>query len=125
MIDSINFMPVAMFGFSQMTKGSFPHLCNRRKNEALILNQLPYIRYYNTDRVKIETKDALMTWYDKNRLNTLDFQKEILKYCRPDVDILRRCCLQFRADVKTITNIDHLKEVLPLPWVSKEYLVYH
>ena len=43
-----------------------------------------------------------------------DFQKEILKYCRSDVDILRKCCLLFREMLRKETGIDPFERSLTI-----------
>ena len=43
-----------------------------------------------------------------------DFQHEILTYCRSDVDILRRCCLEFRELFRDVTDIDPFKSCLTI-----------
>ncbi|XP_045215064.2 uncharacterized protein LOC123565260 [Mercenaria mercenaria] len=116
MIDSINFLPMAlsklpaMFGFSELSKGYFPHLFNRQENQTTVLNHLPNMKYYNPDGMKPDSRRVFMEWYEANIHTPFDFQKEILKYCRSDVDILRRCCLKFRADFLKVTQVDPFKK---------------
>ncbi|WAR17795.1 hypothetical protein MAR_032389 [Mya arenaria] len=45
-----------------------------------------------------------MAWYDIHKNDAFDFQYELLKYCRSDVDILRKCCLKFRELFQEITQ---------------------
>ncbi|GBM04002.1 hypothetical protein AVEN_156168-1, partial [Araneus ventricosus] len=45
-------------------------------------------------------------WYEERRKESFDFRKEILDYCRSDVDILRRCCLEFRRQFIDVANVD-------------------
>ena len=44
-----------------------------------------------------------------NNNYVFDFQKEIIEYCRSDVDILRRSMIKFREDFIKLKNIDPLK----------------
>ena len=46
-------------------------------------------------------------------MNHFDFQEELLKYCRSDVDILRKCCLKFRSMFKEITKKKYSKGIDP------------
>ena len=61
MIDSINFLPMAlsklpqMFGFEELKKGYFPHLFNRKENQDIFLDRLPELAYYNPDAMKPQT----------------------------------------------------------------------
>ena len=40
-----------------------------------------------------------------------DFQKEIIEYCRSDVDILRRSIMKLREDFIQLENIDPLRYI--------------
>jgi hypothetical protein len=102
MIDSINFLPSALsklpkrLGLEELTKGYFPHLFNRKKSQSVVLNLLPAVHYYNPDAMKLKDRKAFFMWYETNYRQRFDFQRELLSYCRSDVDILRRACLKFR-----------------------------
>jgi len=37
-----------------------------------------------------------MVWHEEMLRSNFDFKQEIIKYCRNDVDILRRACMAFR-----------------------------
>ena len=45
--------------------------------------------------MKADKRDSFYAWYAKQLGKEFDFQKEILDYCRSDVDILMKCCLEF------------------------------
>jgi hypothetical protein len=110
MIDSINFLPMAlsklpsMFGIDELAKGHFPHLYNRKEHQTAKLPTLPDVKYYNPDGMKSEDREQFLKWYEQNRSTKFDLQKELLKYCRSDVDILRRCCLRFRELFMDMTS---------------------
>ena len=120
MIDSINFLPQAlaklpeMFGFSELKKGYFPHLFNKRENQSLILDTLPDIQYYNPDGMKPEDRQTFLEWYDEHKDDGFNVQSELLGYCRSDVDILRRCSLKFRDDFMDVTNIDPFSQCITI-----------
>lgn len=44
----------------------------------------------------LEDCEKFILWYDEYKNDIFDFEKEIIKYCRFDVDILRWGCLKFR-----------------------------
>ena len=46
--------------------------------------------------MKPAERDNFMTWYEEHRGDTFDIQDELLKYCKTDVNILRKACLTFR-----------------------------
>lgn len=98
----MNFIPMALskipkaFNLSELAKGYFPHLFNNRENQQTILDCLPDMKYYNPGDMMPEDREKFISWYDEHKNDTFHFQKEITKYCRSDVDILRRGCLKFR-----------------------------
>ena len=112
MIDSINFLPSAlselpkMLGLEELTKGYFPHLFNRKENQSVELIHLPDVYYYNPDAMKLKDRKAFFMWYETNYRQRFDFQRELLSYCRSDVDILRRACLKFRQLFLEMTSGD-------------------
>jgi hypothetical protein len=112
MIDSINFLPSAlselpkMFGLEELKKGYFPHLFNRKENQSVVLNHLPDVHYYNPDAMKLKDRKAFFMWYETNYRQRFDFQRELLSYCRSDVDILRRVYLTFRQLFLEMTSGD-------------------
>lgn len=93
MIDAMNFLPMALaklpqiFGFEELKKGYFPHLFNRKENQCVIKETMPDISYYIPDAMKPQDRENLLQWYDNHKNDHLDFQQEILTYCRSDVDI--------------------------------------
>ena len=107
-----------MFGFTELKKGYFPHLFNRKEKQAVILQRLPEIQYYQPDTTKTEGHEKFMIWYEKHRYDCFDFQQELLNYCRSDVDILRPCCLNFGEDFTTITDIDPFEKCIAIVLAS-------
>ncbi len=57
-----------------------------------------------------------MEWHRalKESNYVFDFQKETLNYCRSDVHILRRCCLEFRELFRDVTDIDPIERCLTI-----------
>ena len=60
---------------------------------------MPPMEMYGPDMMKRESRDEFVNWYHHQVTTHIvfDFRKEIIEYCRSDVDILRRCCLKFRT----------------------------
>ncbi|CAC5385562.1 unnamed protein product [Mytilus coruscus] len=112
MIDSINFLTMSlsklpkMFGIKELQKGYFPRLYNRKENQSVVLNHLPDVKFYNPDAMKLGDREIFLEWYQTNVKSIFDCSVELLKYCRLDVDILRRCCLKFRELFMTLSNAD-------------------
>ncbi len=57
-----------------------------------------------------------MEWHKnlKDDNYVFDFQQEILGYCRSDVDVLRRFCLEFREMFRDVTGIDPFEKCLTI-----------
>ena len=53
--------------------------------------------------VEKERKE-LLAWLSERKDNVFDFRKEMLQYCRSDVDILRQACLTFRELLMSSTG---------------------
>jgi hypothetical protein len=99
-LDSLNFLPMALadmpkaFGESELKKGYFPHKFNRTENWDY-KGPIPDAWFYDPGNMKTDKRSAFYSWYVKQLGKEFDFQKEILEYCRSDVDILMKCCLKF------------------------------
>jgi hypothetical protein len=99
-IDSLNFLPMALsalpaaFGQKELKKGYFPHYFNRRENWDYV-GPIPEAHYYGADRMPESKRRQFFDWYESQRDVEFDFRKEILDYCRSDVDILAKCCTAF------------------------------
>ena len=59
----------------------------------------PAASFYNPDDMTSSGRAAFYAWYEKQQ-GVFDFQHEFLTYCVSDVDILQRCCAQFRQTVE-------------------------
>ena len=112
-IDSLNFIPMALarfpktFGQDELCKGYFPHYFNKDENQEYV-GPMPCQDDYGVNYMKPEAREKFMTWHQEQVDNNyvFDFQKEILKYCRSDVDILAECCKLYREMFKKATSMD-------------------
>ena len=112
-IDSLNFIPMGLakfpktFGQDELCKGYFPHLFNKEENWNYV-GPIPCQNDYNVNFMKPEERKAFIAWHKEQVENNyvFDFQKEIVKYCRSDVDILRKCCLLYREMLRDETGLD-------------------
>ena len=110
-IDSLNFIPMALarfpktFGQDELCKGYFPHFFNKDENQDYV-GPIPCQDDYGVNYMKPEAREKFMTWHQEQVENNyvFDFQKEILKYCRSDVDILAQCCKLYRELFKQATD---------------------
>ena len=126
-IDSINFIPMALakfpktFGQDELCKGYFPHMFNKDENQNYV-GPIPCQNDYGVNFMKPGERDAFMAWHDEQVANNYryDFREEIIKYCRSDVDILRKCCLLYREMFRKETDIDPFNKALTIASYCQE-----
>ena len=112
-IDSLNFIPMSLakfpktFGQDELCKGYFPHLFNKDKNQNYV-GPIPCQNDYGVNFKKPAERKAFIAWHQEQVENNylFDFRKEIIKYCRSDVDIMAKCCLLYREMFRKETDID-------------------
>lgn len=112
-VDSLNFLTMPLeafpktFGIKELKKGFFPHFFNTEENKNYI-GPMPDIEYFKHNSFKDKKRAEFLEWYaDKIENNYVwNQQKEMREYCISDVDILRRCCIQFRELYLKIADID-------------------
>ena len=110
-IDSLNFIPMGLakfpktFGQDELCKGYFPHFFNKDENQEYV-GPMPCQDDYGVNYMKPEAREKFMVWHQEQVENNyvFDFQEEILKYCRSDVDILAQCCKLYRELFKKATD---------------------
>ena len=108
-LDSINFFPMSLsklpkcFELDEMCKGYFPHFFNTKKNQKVVQNCLPHINYYAVNSMNTEAREKFLSWYDCNKNNNFNLKKDMLEYCRSDVDILKKACIKYRNLIMTIS----------------------
>jgi G:T-mismatch repair DNA endonuclease (very short patch repair protein) len=108
-IDSYNFLPTKLsqlpkaFDLQELKKGYFPHFFNTPHNQTYVGNY-PDVQEYGCDTMSDKDRNTFLTWHRSKTDDTFDFAKEIVEYCRSDVDILRQACLKFRDILMNITG---------------------
>ena len=126
-IDSLNFIPMSLakfpktFGQDELCKGYFPHMFNKDENQNYV-GPIPCKNDYGVNFMKPEERDAFIAWHDEQVANNYryDFREEIIKYCRSDVDILRKCCLLYREMLRDETDIDPFNKALTIASYCQE-----
>ena len=126
-IDSLNFIPMSLakfpktFGQDELCKGYFPHMFNKDENQNYV-GPIPCKNDYGVNFMKPGERDAFISWHDEQVANNYryDFREEIIKYCRSDVDILRKCCLQYREMFRNETGIDPFNKSLTIASYCQE-----
>ena len=98
--DSLNYFQTALaklpkiFGIKELHKGFFPHLFSTPDHQHY-KGPMPDASYYDPDGMREDQRKSFLEWYQKQ--SHFDYQADLEKYCVSDVDILRRCCSQFRS----------------------------
>ena len=117
-IDSLNFLQMPLkafpktFGMSELKKGYFPHYFNKECNKDNVGN-IPSKKHYGYNQMKPDERTKFLKWYEERVIENyvFDFKKEILEYCRSDVDILGRGIMKLREDFIELENIDPLRYI--------------
>ena len=117
-IDSLNFLQMPLksfpktFGMNELKKGYFPHYFNKECNKNYV-GPMPSKKHYGYNQMKPDGRAKFLKWYDDRVSENYicDFRKEILEYCRSDVDILRRGIMKLREDFIQLENIDPLRYI--------------
>ena len=110
-IDSISFTMQPLktfpktFGLKELAKGYFPHKFNTDENQNYI-GEYPSKEMYGYDELVEKDKKEFDDWYETVKNTQFDFRQEMYKYCKSDVDILRRGCLELRKIFIEVTSID-------------------
>ena len=126
-IDSLNFIPMSLakfpktFGQDELCKGYFPHMFNKDENQNYV-GPIPCKNDYGVNFMKPGERDTFIAWHDEQVANNYryDFREEIIKYCRSDVDILRKCCLLYREMFRDETDIDPFNKALTIASYCQE-----
>ena len=117
-IDSLNFIAAPLstfpktFSLTELKKGYFPHYFNKKCHQNYV-GPIPSKKHYGYDQMRSSARKEFLKWYqarvDENYV--FNFKKELLEYCKSDVDILRRSMLIFREEFITLGNIDPLQYI--------------
>ena len=115
------------FSLKELKKGYFPHFFNTPENKNYI-GKYPSLEFYGADLLSSKEREKLISWHSQ-QTGIFDLQKELLDYCRSDVDILKQSCIAFRNLFLEITKknesdtgVDPFVESLTL--ASACHLVY-
>ena len=86
-------------------KGHFCHYFNTPDHVGY-KGPMPDAHYYGVNRMMPSAREAFFKWYDEEVAKGVefDFDAELLRYCRQDVNILEQACVKFRTLLMTITS---------------------
>ena len=117
-IDSLNFLQMPLksfpktFGMNELEKGYFSHYFNKECDKSYV-GPMHSKKHYGYNQMKPDERAKFLKWYDDRVSENyiFDFKKEILEYCRSDVDILKRGIRKLREDFIQLENIDPLRHI--------------
>ena len=117
-VDSLNFLQMPLksfpktFGMNELKKGYFPHYFNKECNQNYV-GPMPSKKHYGYNQMKPDERTKFLKWCEErvSENYVFDFKKEILEYCRSDVDILRRGIMKLREDFIRLENIDPFRYI--------------
>ena len=117
-LDSLNFLPMKLatlpkaLRLSELKKGYSPHFANTREHQQYV-GIYPAPKAYGTDYMSTTDRLVFLRWHEEKTRSgaVFDFRKDMKEYCRSDVDILRRSCLQFRQLMLDATEVDPFQYV--------------
>ncbi len=123
-LDSCMFLPMALselpscFDIHNVEKGFFPHFFNVPGNFHKVFSKLPDRKFYGYETMTAEKRDKFDQWYGKHVNDKFDFEEELLRYCRNDVEILRKACTRYRNKTKEVTAKGEVPGIDPFSFVS-------
>uniref|UniRef100_A0ABD2WZ65 DNA-directed DNA polymerase n=1 Tax=Trichogramma kaykai TaxID=54128 RepID=A0ABD2WZ65_9HYME len=111
-IDSLNYFHMKLsalpraFGLPESKKkGYFPHFFNTLENKEYV-GPMPAASFYGLDAMSTSEREKFLAWYETARTQIFDIRKEEIDYCKMDVEILRRACLEFRKIMINLAEVD-------------------
>ncbi|XP_061764740.1 uncharacterized protein LOC133557872 isoform X1 [Nerophis ophidion] len=116
-IDSLSFltmplsaMPKALGLGDCWSKGYFPHKFSSEEHLNYV-GKYPAISNYGVERMTPVERTKFETWYQNEKSEVFDFQKQAVHYCKNDVNVLREGCIKFRAEFTSETGVDPFSRI--------------
>ena len=96
-IDTLQFFQQPLADLSStynidIEKGYFPHYFNTRENQNYI-GDIPIVDQFGINKMTSEKYNDFQKWYDVAKTELYDFNHEMVKYCRADVELLSTAVL--------------------------------
>ena len=111
-LDSYNYFHLPLralpkaYGIENIEKGIFPHKFNTPESENYV-GEMPAVEFYSIDNMRVKEREEFLVWYEEKKASgtIFDFEKELVRYCRDDVNILRLACSVFRKNFLKICGV--------------------
>ncbi|XP_055684231.1 uncharacterized protein LOC129790651 [Lutzomyia longipalpis] len=118
-LDSLSFIPFPLaqfsksFGLEECTKGYYPYKFNKPENRSYV-GPYPDMDMYPIASMTTSQYNDFLEWYNANKHNTFDNKAELIRYCRQDVKILMKGCLNFMFSFIETTDVNPFLEAITI-----------
>ena len=108
-LDSYKFIPISLraipkaFGFEDVMKGFFPYRFFTVENKEYE-GVMPGIEWFDVDDMDEHTRKECMDWHKENEQQTIALDNMCKEYCKNDVLVLEKGCIEYRDLFKKVTN---------------------
>ena len=112
-----------MFGLKELKKGYFLYAFCTPENLEYV-GPYPAEKFYNPEHMRGKLPGDIKTfksWYNKNKGEHFDMQKEMLEYCQSDVIIIKQACLHFRNNFINHTGMDPFQSNVTISQLCMDY----
>ncbi|CAO4369489.1 unnamed protein product [Caenorhabditis nigoni] len=99
--DSVKHIPMRLaqlpkaFNLKTESKGYFPYLFNQPVNYGKVLPGLPPVEFYEPRFMSVKGRAEFEEWYEEHKDTPFNFDEEIVKYCKNDVQILVEAVVKY------------------------------
>ena len=127
-IDSLCFLPIPLSAFSttfnltELKKGFFPHLFNLEHHQNYV-GRIPDLEFFDPDSLSTEKKEELVHWYGKQVAQNVvfDFKKELISYCKSDVNLLKKGCEAFQKEFEHEAGFNPMEQAYTIAGACNLY----
>lgn len=127
-IDSLSFLPMPLasfsstFNISELKKGFFPHLFNLEHHQNYV-GRIPDLEFFDPDSLSTEKKEELVHWYGKQVAQNVvfDFKKELISYCKSDVNLLKKGCEAFQKEFEHEAGFNPMEQAYTIAGACNLY----
>ncbi|XP_055714784.1 uncharacterized protein LOC129808904, partial [Phlebotomus papatasi] len=118
-LDSLSFIPFPLsqfsksFGLPECDKGYYPYKFNTTENRSYI-GPYPPIEMYPIESMSSQQYAEFLEWYEQVKELPFDNHKELIHYCRQDVKILVKGCLNFMFSFIKTTDLNPFLQAITI-----------
>lgn len=96
-------------------KGYYPFLFNTKENKTYI-GPIPDVKYFGADAMSNYDRERFLNWHNQQVNENIIFnnRNELIKYCKLDVEILRKSCAKFSIDFWEKNKIDPFVDAITI-----------